>query len=90
MPSPIRRCSSYWKGSVRVALDYGRQLYLLIYIYIYMDTTAAWKKNYFILSDRSGFHMTDSLSIAVHAFAQANTTIWRHHMDADEVYEEKA
>ena len=55
-----------------------------------MDTTAAWKKNYFILSDRSGFHMTDSLSIAVHAFAQANTTIWRHHMDADEVYEEKA
>ena len=24
---PIPRCSSYWKGSRRVALDYGRQLY---------------------------------------------------------------
>ena len=29
-PSPIRWCSSYWKGSFLIALDYGRQLYLLI------------------------------------------------------------
>ena len=28
-PSPKHRCSSYWKGSLLVALDYGRQLYLL-------------------------------------------------------------
>ena len=28
--SPTPRYSSYWKGSLRVALDYGRQLYLLI------------------------------------------------------------
>ena len=34
-PSPTPRCSSYWKGSLRVALDYSRQLYLL-YIYISM------------------------------------------------------
>ena len=26
-PSPTPRCSSYWKGSLLVALDYGRQLY---------------------------------------------------------------
>ena len=26
-PSPTVRCSSYWKGSLLVALDYGRQLY---------------------------------------------------------------
>ena len=26
-PSPIPQCSIYWKGSLRVALDYGRQLY---------------------------------------------------------------
>ena len=26
--SPPPRCSSYWKGSLRFALDYGRQLYL--------------------------------------------------------------
>ena len=31
--------------------------------------TAAWKKLCFILSVRSDFHMTDSLLIAVHAFA---------------------
>ena len=28
------RCSSYWKGSLLVALDYSRQLYLYRYIYI--------------------------------------------------------
>ena len=26
-PSPTPRCSSYWKGSLRVTLDYSRQLY---------------------------------------------------------------
>ena len=36
-PCPTSRCSSYWKGSLLVALDYGRQLYfLVIYIYIYI------------------------------------------------------
>ena len=34
MPSPTLQCSSYWKGSLLVALDYGRQLYFTIYIYI--------------------------------------------------------
>ena len=29
-PSPTPRCSSYRKGSLRVTLDYGRQLYLLM------------------------------------------------------------
>ena len=32
-PSPTPQCSSYQKGSLLVALDYGRQLYLLIYTY---------------------------------------------------------
>ena len=32
-PSPTHLCSSYWKGSLRVTIDYGRQLY---YIYIYI------------------------------------------------------
>ena len=27
-PSPTPCCSSYWKGSFRVALEYGRQLYI--------------------------------------------------------------
>ena len=29
-PSPIFRCSSYWKGSLQVTLDYCRQLYLFL------------------------------------------------------------
>ena len=29
-PYPTPRCSSYRKGSLRVTLDYGRQLYLLV------------------------------------------------------------
>ena len=31
--SPTPRCSSHWKRSFRVALDYGHQLYFYIYIY---------------------------------------------------------
>ena len=37
--------------------------------YIIIDTAAAWKKVHFILSVRSDLHMTDILSLAVHAFA---------------------
>ncbi len=32
-PSPAPWCSSYRKGSLRVTLDYGRQLYLLTYLF---------------------------------------------------------
>ena len=35
-PSPSPWCSSYWKGSLLVALDFGLQLYNLLYIYIYI------------------------------------------------------
>ena len=31
-PSPTHWCSSYRKGSLRVTLDYGRQLYFYLYI----------------------------------------------------------
>ena len=36
--------------------------------YSRIDTTAAWKKLHFILSDRFDFHMINHLSIAVHEF----------------------
>ena len=32
-PSPTPWCSSYWKGSLRVTLDYGRQLYFFLLYY---------------------------------------------------------
>ena len=34
VPFPTPRCSSYWKGTLQVTLDYSRQL---LYIYIYID-----------------------------------------------------
>ena len=40
----------------------------VVHSYSSIDTTT-WKKLHFILSTRSKFHMTDSLSMAVHAFA---------------------
>ena len=39
----------------------------VVHSYSSMDTTTAWKKLRFILSDRSDLHVTDSLSIAVYA-----------------------
>ena len=42
----------------------------VVHPYISMDTPAARKKLLFILSDRSDFHMSDSLSIAAHAFTR--------------------
>ena len=34
-PSPTSRCSSYWKWSLLVALDYGRQLYFYFYLIVF-------------------------------------------------------
>ena len=50
---------------------YNRSLHftVYIYIYIYIYTSAAWEELRFILSERSDLHMTDSLSIADHTFA---------------------
>ena len=31
-PYPTPQCSSYWKGSLLVALHYGRQIYLLYFV----------------------------------------------------------
>ena len=42
----------------------------VVHPYSSIDTTAAWKKYYFILSDRSNFHIINKLLIAVHAFAR--------------------
>ena len=33
VPSPTPRCSSYWKGSLRVTLNYGRQLYFFLFLF---------------------------------------------------------
>ena len=42
-PFPTPRCSSYWKGSLRVTLDYGRQLYLL-FMKMTSDTPVSGRK----------------------------------------------
>ena len=35
-PSPTTRCSRFWKGGLRVAIDYGCQLYLFLLLYTYI------------------------------------------------------
>ena len=54
-PSPTSQCCSYWKGSLRVTLNYGHQLYLFTFpeknslvnkggnyiLFLYFQTTAA-------------------------------------------------
>ena len=41
----------------------------VVYLYSSMSTITTWKKLHFVLSERSDFQITDSLSIAVYAFA---------------------
>ena len=47
-PSPTHWCSSYRKGSLRVTLDYGRQLYYtyFTYVYIWYPTETMTDANY--------------------------------------------
>ena len=51
-PSPTPWCSSYWKGSLRVTLDYGRQLYLLLseQAHYLVGRVFSW-------SERTGFNL---------------------------------
>ena len=44
-PSPTTWCSSYRKGSLRVTLDYGRQLYLLTFIWAAFKSPSEWIMN---------------------------------------------
>ena len=39
---PTPRCRRYWKESLLVALDYGRQLYLYIYLHRHLVMPSAW------------------------------------------------
>ena len=60
MPSSTPWCSSYWKGSLRVALNYNRHLYLLYLLYIhktfvnnfykYLKLYTKLRKNFIILT----------------------------------------
>ena len=56
MPSLTYRCSSYWKMSLRVALDNGRQLTysLLEIIYVRTNKLLSNRKNYLVL--HYGYH----------------------------------
>ena len=51
----------------QVFLSNANNLVHVVDLYSSIDTTVAWKKSLFILSDRSDFHMIDSLTITAHA-----------------------
>ena len=44
--SSTNRCCSYWKGNLRVTLDFGHQLYIYIYIYIYTHSHTRIQRNF--------------------------------------------
>ena len=46
----------------------------VVHLYSNIDTTTAWKKSSFILSDRSDFYTIDNLLIAINAFARCILT----------------
>ena len=50
-PSLTPRCSSYWKGNLLVALDYGRQLYLYVYMWTQVCTIYIF---FFVHCNRGG------------------------------------
>ena len=54
----------------------------VVHPYSSIDTTAAWKKLRFILFDSSAFNMTDSLLMAVHAFASRVLMLFLDRWDA--------
>ena len=60
-PSPAPQCSSYWKGSLRVALDYGRQLY---YLFLHVILVNISKMRLFVLLSFL-FNLDDNLPIAL-------------------------
>ena len=55
-PSPTPWCSSYRKGSLRVTLDYGRQLYLLLYKWLFETMKLLEKTDFGIKLSNKGWH----------------------------------
>ena len=65
VPSPTPRCSSYWKGSLLVALyDYGRQLYFTFNIYLFLTFSVfrQLSSSLFLYSQRFGWCVLRSSS----------------------------
>ena len=65
-PSPTPRCSSYWKRSLRVAFDYGHQLYF--FTYISLETCLVHKEQIFAytqLNDQTVLFQTIQLNMSI-------------------------
>ena len=65
-PFPTTRCSSYWKGSLLVAFDYGHQLYFLLMIqnctqwWVFLQRLwGVWRHTFVVITPSS----TDSESL---------------------------
>ena len=90
MLSPTPLCSSYWKGSLQVTLDYGRQLYFLL-IYknclkcssqIYCTIIGHFQRVgqnsvFFFKIHRSYKWCMNSCSIIIEVWVVSQLTTWR-------------
>ena len=59
---PIPWCSSYWKGNLLVALDYGRQLYFYYYDKLGQFITTYYLAGYRLTSIKAWQHLVKLLT----------------------------
>ena len=91
-PSPTPWCCSYWKGNLLVALDYGCQLYLWIYIcfemnrstmrfyfaftYVYVSSLLLSSKNMWHEAMWMGYSMTLELTCVWMVFSFPSMSVY--------------
>ena len=78
VPFPTPQCSSYWKGSLQLALDDGCQLYLF-YIRKYIFSNFFLINTFFLLYQRYKSFIilrgTDKMNIICYSFLLNSTTL---------------
>ena len=79
-PTPLPRCSNYWKGSLLVAVNYGCQLYLpdssvcygwvcvYIYIYIYIYIMGVLGHSFFFMAKFHDELLDNTLNIYIYIY----------------------
>ena len=90
MPSPTPWCSSYWKESLRVTLNYGRQLYLLLlnqhcraYIFIFFKYRSEIFTHKYIIfiklwnnNEHSCVYVCVSMCMYIYIYIHMDLCVW--------------
>ena len=88
-PSPTPWCSSYRKGSLRVTLDYGRQLYIYIYIKIIVLTVKKPRQVIWRWKYTTNHYQVEKIYIGKKGKSQTCHTHWKKSKDTQLVGQKK-